>query len=88
MLKTALVVLFLTFALAFDKKKGFGVSESSGVNATHIQSLNAGWFYNWGISTNISSTSTYVPMVYSTSSAKLKSLNALVGPVPFLLGYN
>jgi hypothetical protein len=88
MVKTALLLILLTFALAFDNKKGFGVSESSGVNASNIQSLNAGWFYNWAISTNISSTSTYVPMVYSTSSAKIKSLNALTGPVPFLLGYN
>lgn len=88
-MQSVIIVMFLSIgALSFTTKKGFGVSESNGVNAANIASLNASWFYNWAISTNITSPSTYVPMVYSTSNAKIKSLTALAGPVPLLLGYN
>jgi hypothetical protein len=46
-------------------KKGFGLPESKGFGAAHLEALKVGWYYNWGNKTALTTRATFVPMVYS-----------------------
>ncbi len=63
-------------------KKGFGLPERKGKDARHLELLKAGWYYNWGDQTKLTTDARFVPMIFSGRRAAPEQA------VPFLLGFN
>ncbi len=63
-------------------KKGFGLPERKGMDATHLDLLKVGWYYNWGDRTKLTTHAQFVPMVFSGRREPPPNR------VPFLLGFN
>jgi hypothetical protein len=63
-------------------KKGFGLPERKGMDATHLELLKVGWYYNWGDRSKLTGHAQFVPMVFSSRREPPQS------QVPFLLGFN
>lgn len=63
-------------------KKGFGLPERKGMDATHLALLKVGWYYNWGDRTKLTGDAQFVPMIFSGRREPPQS------HVPFLLGFN
>lgn len=60
-------------------KKGFGLPESR-LGAVQLDSLGAAWYYNWGPTTAITSTKTFVPMCFSLNTfPRLTTSSTLLG---------
>lgn len=63
-------------------KKGFGLPERKGMDATHLELLKVGWYYNWGDHTKLTTHAQFVPMTFSGRREPPKSKEKI------LLGFN
>ena len=60
-------------------KKGVGLTEST-FGAVQLDSLGVSWYYNWGATTSITTTKTFVPICFSLNTIpKLTTTNTLLG---------
>lgn len=62
-MKTLIIALMLVFLCSASTKKGVGCG--NGCSGATINSLKAGWWYNWNAQPHISSGVQFIPMVYS-----------------------
>lgn len=66
------LLLICQIAIAQESKKGLGLSEKKGFGASHLDSLNVSWYYNWDLESKINTKIEFVPMIFS-----LKKINML-----------
>lgn len=82
LLLTVVVPSGVAGAEAPTNKKGFGLSEKAGRNERHLELLNVGWYYNWGLKTDLTTKAQFIPMVWSGKRSVPQE------KVPVLLGFN
>jgi hypothetical protein len=64
-------------------KRGIGLTESSGADATVLRELKVHWYYNWSAQTQLKTEVPFVPMAFSP-----KRLSDISKGLEFVLGFN
>lgn len=64
-------------------KKGIGLAESKGQDASVLRVLKVHWYYNWGDKTKLSASAQFVPMAFSP-----RRVPGIEGGKTLLLGFN
>ena len=60
-----LLVFNATAQSPVSVKKGIGLAERHGLGAAQLEALHVGWYYNWGSESALTTTTRFVPMLFS-----------------------